>query len=148
MYDQGLPESTPTIDRAITRWEAVELPQNKSAESGRETQETIAQRLARIRRERGMTQVELAQRLGVAQPVVSDYERGELRLHGQLIVKLSQILGVSSEELLGLKKAPTNGVLKNRRLLRRLEAIERLPRRDQQALLRTIDRFLDSFRAS
>ena len=70
----------------------------------------------------------------------------ELRLHGELIVKLSDILGVSSEELLGLKKAPSNGVLKNRRLLRRLQAIERLPRRDQQALLRTIDRFLDSFR--
>jgi transcriptional regulator with XRE-family HTH domain len=145
MHSQALPEVTPTIDHADTRWEAVELPQ-KRAEPGREAVETIAQRLARIRRERGMTQVELAQRLGVAQPVVSDYERGELRLHGQLIVKLSQILGVSSEELLGLKKAPSNGALKNRRLLRRLQAIERLPRRDQQALLRTIDRFLDSFR--
>jgi transcriptional regulator with XRE-family HTH domain len=144
MHGQALSEATPTIDPAA--WEAVGLPQKKTTDPGRETGETIAQRLARIRRERGMTQVELAQRLGVAQPVVSDYERGELRLHGQLIVKLSEILGVSSEELLGLKKAPSNGVLKNRRLLRRLQAIERLPRRDQQALLRTIDRFLDSFR--
>lgn len=146
MQSQALQEPTPTIDPASTRWEAQELAQKKAAESGRDAQETIAQRLARIRRERGMTQVELAQRLGVAQPVVSDYERGELRLHGQLIVNLSEILGVSSEELLGLKKAPSNGALKNRRLLRRLQAIERLPRRDQQALLRTIDRFLDSFR--
>jgi transcriptional regulator with XRE-family HTH domain len=146
MHSQALPEATPTIDHASTRWEAVELPHKKAADTGRETGETIAQRLARIRRERGMTQVEMAQRLGVAQPVVSDYERGELRLHGELIVKLSGILGVSSEELLGLKKAPSNGALKNRRLLRRLQAIERLPRRDQQALLRTIDRFLDSFR--
>jgi len=145
MHSQALPEATPTIDHADTRWEAVELPQ-KRAEPGREAVETIAQRLARIRRERGMTQVELAERLGVAQPVVSDYERGELRLHGQLIVKLSQILGVSSEELLGLKKAPANGAIKNRRLLRRLQEIDRLPRRDQQALLRTIDRFLESFR--
>lgn len=145
MHSQALQEATPTIDPAITRWEVGELPQKRAAQS-QETQETIAQRLARIRRERGMTQVELAQRLGVAQPVVSDYERGELRLHGQLIVKLSEILGVSSEELLGLKKAPSNGAVKNRRVLRRLQEIERLPRRDQQALLRTIDRFLDSFR--
>lgn len=144
MLAQALQKPTPTIDPA--GWETVGLPHKKGAEPGRDTAETIAQRLARIRRERGLTQVELAQRLGVAQPVVSDYERGELRLHGELIVKLSGILGVSSEELLGLKKAPSNGVLKNRRLLRRLEAIERLPRRDQQALLRTIDRFLDSFR--
>lgn len=149
MLGQGAPEATPTIDPARTRWEAEELVQKRAASaSAAQADETIGQRLARARRERGMTQVELAQRLGVAQPVVSDYERGELRLHGELIVKLSDILGVSSEELLGLKKAPSNGALKNRRLMRRLQEIERLPRRDQQALLRTIDRFLDSFRAS
>jgi len=65
-------------------------------------------------------------------------ERGKLRLHGQLIVKLNGILGVSAEELLGLTEAPSTGALRNRRL----------PRRDQPALLRTIDRFLDSFRTS
>lgn len=146
MHGQATPEAPPTIDPAPTRWEVVELPRPKSPEP--DPDESIAQRLARIRRERGFTQVELAQRLGVAQPVVSDYERGELRLHGQLIVRLSEILGVSSEELLGLKKAPSNGAIKNRRLLRRLQAIERLPRRDQQALLRTIDRFLEGSRAS
>ena len=149
MLGQGAPEATPTIDPARTRWEAEELVQKRAASaSAAQADETIGQRLARARRERGMTQVELAQRLGVARPVVSDYERGELRLHCELIVKLSDILGVSSEELLGLKKAPSNGALKNRRLMRRLQEIERLPRRDQQALLRTIDRFLDSFRAS
>jgi len=148
MHSQALPEATPTIDRVDTHWGAVQLPRKKMPETVQEAEENIGQRLARLRRERGMTQVELAQRLDVAQPVVSDYERGELRLHGQLIIKLSDILGVSSEELLGLKKAPSNGALKNRRLLRRLQAIERLPRRDQQALLRTIDRFLDSFRAT
>jgi len=148
MLGQGAPEATPTIDPARTRWEVEELAQKRAASgSAVEAGETIGQRLARARRERGMTQVELAQRLGVAQPVVSDYERGELRLHGELIVKLSDILGVSPEELLGLKKAPSNGALKNRRLMRRLQEIERLPRRDQQALLRTIDRFLEGFRA-
>ena len=146
MHGQALPEAPPTIERASsTRWEGSEVP--RKAAGKEDAAETIGQRLARIRRERGLTQVELAERLGVAQPVVSDYERGELRLHGELIVKLSGILGVSAEELLGLKAAPSNGALKNRRLVRRLQAIERLPRRDQQALLRTIDRFLDSFRA-
>jgi transcriptional regulator with XRE-family HTH domain len=148
MHSQAVPEATPTIDLANTLWEAMQLPKRKLPETAQETEETIGQRLARLRRERGMTQVELAQRLGVAQPVVSDYERGELRLHGALIIKLSEILGVSSEELLGLKKTPSNGALRNRRLLRRLQQIERLPRRDQQALLRTIDRFLESFRTS
>jgi transcriptional regulator with XRE-family HTH domain len=148
MHSQALPVPTPTISIAGYDWEAVPLSRKKVPESGQDKPETIGQRLARLRRERGLTQVELAQRLGVAQPVVSDYERGELRLHGQLIVKLTDILAVSSEELLGLKRSPSNGPIRNRRLLRRLQDIDKLPRRDQQALLRTIDRFLESFRTS
>jgi transcriptional regulator with XRE-family HTH domain len=147
MHLQASQETPPKIDREEACWEAVALARKKTPESDQK-EETLGERVARLRRERGLTQVELAERLGVAQPVVSDYERGELRLHGQLIVKLTDILGVTSEELLGLKKPASNGVVKNRRVLRRLQAIERLPRRDQQALLRTIDRFLDSFRAS
>ena len=95
--------------------------------------ETVGQRRARLRRERGLTQVELAERLGIAQPIV--YERGELRLHGQLIVRLTEILGVSADELLGLTPTPAAGPLAQRRLVRRLRAID---------LFRTIDAFLKS----
>jgi transcriptional regulator with XRE-family HTH domain len=123
----GLPEDMPVAVRA---------------ERGGEPKETVGERLARLRRERGITQAELARMLGVVQPMVSDYERGELRLHGQLIIELTRILGVSADELLGLDKPRGNASVKNRRLLRRLQQLERLPRRDQQALLRTIDAFL------
>jgi transcriptional regulator with XRE-family HTH domain len=108
----------------------------------RKSTESPGERLARLRRERGITQEELAEMLGVSQPVVSDYERGELRLHGELILQLNQILGVSADELLGLQPTKTEGAVKNRRLARRLQQIEKLPRRDQQAILRTIDAFL------
>jgi transcriptional regulator with XRE-family HTH domain len=100
--------------------------------------ETIGQRLARLRRERGLTQVELAQMIEVSQPVLSDYERGTLRLHGQLIARLARILRVSADELLGLEATKSRGAAGNRRLLRRLQQLEKLPKRDQQALLRTI----------
>jgi transcriptional regulator with XRE-family HTH domain len=83
------------------------------------------------------------ERLGVSQPIVSDYERGELRLHGELIVTLADLLGVSTDELLGrAARSPRGTAVKNRRLLRRIQEIDRLPKRDQQALLRTIDAFL------
>ncbi len=109
--------------------------------------ETIAERVARLRREKGLTQVEMAELLGVSQSVVSDYERGALRLHGELIAKVAEILSVSADELLGLTETAsaqqrTGAAPKNRRLLRRLEQIETLPKRDQEALLRTIDAFL------
>jgi transcriptional regulator with XRE-family HTH domain len=114
----------------------------KAARVQKDKPETIGERLARLRRERGITQAELAEKLGIVQPVVSDYERGELRLHGQLIVELSRILGVTADELLGLEATKTNGAVSNRRLLRRLQELDRLPKRDQQAVLRTIDAFL------
>ena len=49
--------------------------------------ETPGQHLARIRKERGYTQVELAQRTSLIQTLVSDYERGKLRLNADMPAK-------------------------------------------------------------
>jgi len=110
---------------------------------------SIGARLATLRKERGLSQSEIADRLGISQPIVSDYERGELRMHGELLLQLADILGVSSDEILGIKppERPASAPTK-RRFLRRLQMIDRLPKRDQQALLRTIDAFLRGARAS
>ena len=53
--------------------------------------------------------IELADLLGVTQPLVSNYETGELRLHGDLIVQLAKILGTTADELLGLDEALREG---------------------------------------
>ena len=106
----------------------------------------IGARLARLRKDRGMTQVELADRLGLVQSAVSSYERGALRLHGELIVELMAVLDVTADELLGLTgKADkrTADRARYRRLMSRLVRAEALPRRDQDALMRTIDAYLD-----
>lgn len=105
-------------------------------------EESIGERLARFRRERGITQAELAVSLGLAQPNVSDYERGVLRLNADLILKITRVLRVSADELLGLRPPKSSTPVRNGRLARRLQEIDRLPRRDQEALLRTIDAFL------
>jgi transcriptional regulator with XRE-family HTH domain len=107
-------------------------------------EETIGSRIARLRREKGMTQAELARELAVSQPVVSDYENDMIKISGETIVQLARILGASADEILGLEKPvrATHGAVKNRRLLRQLQSIDRLPKRDQEALARTIDAFL------
>jgi len=104
--------------------------------------ETFGQRLARLRKEKGYTQVELADKIGTIQAIISDYERDKLRAHADMIVRFAQALEVTTDECLGLKPTKNNGGNKNRRFLRRLKLIERLPKRDQDALLRTIDAFL------
>jgi transcriptional regulator with XRE-family HTH domain len=105
--------------------------------------ETMGQRLARLRKERGWTQVELAERTGIVQTVLSDYERGKLRLNADMIVRFASTLDITTDELLQPKAVQT--VLRRKpslRVLRRLERIESLPQHQQNTLLKTIDGFL------
>jgi len=99
--------------------------------------------MARVRKARGLSQTELAQKIGSIQALVSDYERGNLRLSAEMTIRFAKALDVSADELLGLKKqAQETGTVRNRRLRRSVQEIEKLPRRDQEALLRTIEAFL------
>jgi transcriptional regulator with XRE-family HTH domain len=104
--------------------------------------ESFGRRLTRIRKERGFTQVEIARKIGIIQALVSAYECDKIRLHAEMVVRFAQALEVSADELLGLAAKKSNGTFKNRRLVRRLQQLERLPRRDQEAVIRTLDAFL------
>ncbi|MCR4289399.1 MAG: helix-turn-helix domain-containing protein [Candidatus Scalindua sp.] len=103
--------------------------------------ETVGQRIARLRKERGYTQIELAERMSIIQGLISDYERDKLRLHGEMVVRFAQALEVTADELLGLNSSK-NGVKPNLKILRRLKKIESLPASSQKTLLKTIDTFL------
>jgi len=105
-------------------------------------EQTIARKLRELRTRRGLTQVELAGKVGIDQTLFSAYERGTLRLHGAMVAALAKALRAPSDELLGLKETKDNGLIKDRRFLRRLERIDKLPNRDRQLLLGTIDAFL------
>ena len=110
----------------------------------------IGKRLARLRKERGVTQVQLAEAIGILQSKVSDYEHGHLRLHGELIMRITKALDVSADELLGIgefSKKKMNGkspqrATRTKRLREQVERIEALPKRDRDALMRTINNYL------
>jgi transcriptional regulator with XRE-family HTH domain len=108
-----------------------------------DSEETPGQRLARLRKERGWTQVELAERVGITQTLLSDYERGKLRLNADMIVQLATALETTTDEL--LKPSASRAPLRRKpslRLQRRMEKIEKLPAHQQNYLLKTIDGFL------
>jgi transcriptional regulator with XRE-family HTH domain len=103
----------------------------------------IGERVRAIRLDRGISQVDLAKALDTYQTTVSAIERGIRGLTLQQVVRLSDALSASPDEILGRRKdAKDTAAFKDRRFLRRVEKIARLPKRDQQALLRTIDNFL------
>ena len=102
----------------------------------------IAERVVKLRKERGITQVELAKILGVTQPMISRLEKGEFRFNDETIVTLATLYKVSADEILGLKTTSTTDPNVSRRWLKRLALIEKLPKRDQDGLIQTVDRYL------
>ena len=105
-------------------------------------EKVIGKRIRELRKRQGMTQAELAAELGINKSAVSDYEKGEVRTHAAMLAGLAKALKASADEMLGLEKAKRNGHVLDRRFLRRVERLHHLSRRDQQALIATIDAFL------
>ena len=67
----------------------------------------FGQRLKELRVQAGMTQLQLAQRMGVTKSVVSFYELQERTPSPDILVKLSGIFEVSTDYLLGLDPRET-----------------------------------------
>jgi transcriptional regulator with XRE-family HTH domain len=105
-------------------------------------EETLGQRLTRLRTARGITQVALAHRLGTVQTVVSEYELDHRRIHAQRLREIAEILQVSADALLGMPTTRANGNGHGElslKLVKRLKGIEALPRARQKAVLQTLD---------
>ena len=104
--------------------------------------EKLGQRIAALRQERGLTQVQLAEILGYSQQQVLSFEKGRRRIPVSALPDLSQALGVSAEELLGAdddkpaKRGPAP------KLQRQLEELSKLPRSQQRFVSQMLDTVL------
>lgn len=104
-------------------------------------------RLAAFRKTRGLTQVQLSEHTGVSQRAISSYEAQGSYPPADVVASLARGLGVSTDELLGLKTLPRSlrqppDVLP-RRLRKKLQQILALPESDQRAILRLINSLTD-----
>lgn len=107
---------------------------------------SFGDRLAQLRKLRGLTQVQLAEKLGSTQRAITYYENEADYPPVETIVELARILGVSTDELLGVKvsKPPqeviditTNPELRN--LWRKFQQVAAWPEKDQNAVIRLIN---------
>lgn len=89
--------------------------------------------------------MQLASKLDVSQRAISRLETVAEYPTVPLLVAICEVLGASADELLGLKSPPKAAATRQppeEKLARRLREAQRLPRRDRDALLRTLDAFL------
>lgn len=69
--------------------------------------ETFGQRLSRIRKEKGFTQNEIADKVGVTSQAVSKWENDLASPDIDILLKLSEIFDISVDELLGKETKKT-----------------------------------------
>lgn len=104
--------------------------------------ESLGQRLARLRKEKGYTQTDLADRIGTIRELISNYERERLRPNYEMVIRLAIALEVTADELLGMKPSIKTGAKPNLKIQRRMKNIEALPENQQKFILKAIDSHL------
>jgi transcriptional regulator with XRE-family HTH domain len=111
------------------------MPRKKYGET------SFGERLQSIRKARRLAQVQLAEAAATTQRAVSYYETEAGLPPAPAVIALAQALGVTSDELLGLKTpkvAPVQEDPEARRQWKRFQMIATLPERDQKAVVRLI----------
>lgn len=104
--------------------------------------EPIGKRIAKIRKAKGLTQTELADRIGIDRHSVTNYEIGRLHIYDEMIIRFAIALGVTTDEILGMTPDHYDTARVNRKVANRIQQIEKLPSRQKAALLNTIETYL------
>lgn len=107
----------------------------------------FGERVYAARMARGLSQLQVAEHLGIKQPAFAAWERDAVSLRPEQIAKLAQVLQVPVSQLVGSgapssakrsKPGPPSVIEK------RLQAVRKLPRDKQKVVLQLLDSFLQA----
>jgi len=98
----------------------------------------LGQKVATLRKEQRLTQVQLAEILGISQQHMASFEKGIRKIPSSMLPALAQVFGTSVDELLGVgtgkrKRGPTS------KLQQQLERVSQLPRAKQRFVIEMLD---------
>lgn len=121
----------------------MESPTVAISQGDREFFVALGSRIARLRKEANITQVQLAETLEVSQQTVNAYEMGHRRVPVSMLPVLARTLSVSVEELIA---APQSAAARKRRpapkLAQHMERIRQLPKTQQRFVIQVLESVL------
>lgn len=99
----------------------------------------VGERIKSLRKEKGWSQGELAEKVGADGRQISRYENGHITPSAEVLVKLAQVFEVSVDYLL-VEDAPRHPLkLEDHDLLARLEDVQYLSEEDKASILHILD---------
>lgn len=101
-----------------------------------------------LRQEAGLTQVQLADALGIAKANIAHWEWSEKPPRAELLPEIAALLGVTVDDVLhqtrsrrpGTKPGPIGEVQKN------FEEVRRLPRKQQRRIVETVQALVNEYK--
>ena len=118
-------------------------PDTPMAATDRAFYEQLGQRIAEHRKARGITQVELAKTLGIAQQTLAHYEGGTVRIAIAMLTAVAKALDVAIEDLLGNPSTKSTGKRgPASRLQQQLDQVSQLPKAQQKFVSQMLDTVL------
>jgi transcriptional regulator with XRE-family HTH domain len=112
-----------------------------------ENLDSIGKRLAHLRKKRGFTQLELAEKIGIAQGFISGYEHGKKRIYDNVLIKIADVLQVTPNDLLGYTDLETKN-FDNLKLWEFTKEISSLEEQNQRSILQVIENFIKGSKTS
>ena len=101
--------------------------------------ESIGERIARLRKEKGWTQNDLAEKTGLIQSLISSYETNRLKLSAEMAARFAQVLNISTDTIIGFKLNEKKKTDFSLRYSKRIQKLEALPKAKQKMILKTLD---------
>ncbi|CAG0989980.1 hypothetical protein GPROT1_02935 [Gammaproteobacteria bacterium] len=107
----------------------------------------FGERLAELRAEHGITQIQLAEMIGSSQRAISAYETVAEYPPTAVVVELAKVLKVSANELLGLEPVWLDRSKEDpeaRRLWKKFQQVMTLPEKDRRAVIRLVNSLVET----
>ena len=105
--------------------------------------ESFGERLARLRKGAGFTQVAFAAEVGITQRMVAYYEAPDAHPPAHLLPRMAQALAVGVDVLLGMSAPRRPNKPATNRLERRLKEIEKLDPKAKRRITQLLDTFIE-----
>ena len=99
----------------------------------------VGDNIRKYRKEAGLTQVDLARRLGIIQANITRWETGRITPSIETLQKLSKLLNVSVDNFLLTRKEKKNLKVGDKELLEKIKDIEQFSAEDRTTIVTLID---------